>query len=534
MKDQRRLSNYVNDFITPFDPGRMDKLEVYARIIEDSAEDNINKEEGVESDALLQLELFTKTSIEKAYEHRRNRDNNGEYESFGYYFTAVKDPNGDAEHVANRIIEKCKRTGGWIKGTLRKKEEGIMKGHLSLLVGLLSNSDGYNDDGVPIGVEASFVPDYEALKGYERTYVPTRTYDLFDDEENECEEIFDKLMASTTSPTPHFHSPSSGDETNNFYTSFPEEIPGLGKISDGDNVKYTVTIYKVGHGNAITIENDRQGDEYRCILFDCGTDRNQLKRMDTDYHNTKNTIIQSVKPTTIIISHIHSDHYSLMNDVDMSDVKLVVCPRELFDNRKNTYDFTESIRERLKDNEVKCVCPEGFIEKKVLSKYGYNRITIFKGKGWDPYAYSGDPEADILDEWEVGCIKYSNKDNDSGIILSIAGTEGHAILPGDCSYYSWPDEPELEFDKLRRLVVPHHGGNVYVKRDYYRSNCDLSFYISEGKTEFLDKIDYSEVGNVNGNWHRSFLESVCSKGKKIEYLITENLGEEECCYSFQI
>ena len=95
MKDQRQLSIYVNEFIRPFDPGRMDELEVYARIIEDSAEDNINKEEGVESDALLQLELFTKTSIEKAYEHRRNRDNNGEYESFGYYFTAVKDPNGD-------------------------------------------------------------------------------------------------------------------------------------------------------------------------------------------------------------------------------------------------------------------------------------------------------------------------------------------------------------------------------------------------------------------------------------------------------
>ena len=492
MKNQKKLIKYVSEFLAPFDPNHMDQKEVYAHVIEENVKgDAIKDEDDADSEILLKLELMTVESIRKDNEFFCENKKDCEYEPFSYVFTVLKQ-NDDmmVREACGTIVEGSK--GGWIKGKLLCKGKSVINGCLSLSIGLLSNEDGYSEyevQGVrvPVDVEAAFVPDTisESVSG-----------DCFCASENDSDmKLHDVLRECKNSLIQSIHGP------------FPDRIRGLGKIKREASVQYRVKIYKVGHANTVSIENDRSDKDYRCILFDCGKSSDKYKR-------TVDVIKHKLKPTTLIISHWHGDHFSLVEEIDTSRLKLIIVPTayefKMADSIKKTLCF-------LNKKGVKIVALRSEFD---LKRYGYNRIKIFLGENnqlpdqselWD--------EDNTLEELEeaIGRINYSRTVDDSGIIMSIAGKKYHAILPGDCAYYSWPDSKELEFEGLNRLIIPHHGGKVLIPepgRDR-RTKTDLVVYVSNNTKVFYDHDDKD-----GKTYQCTFIHNIC-KGNKLKVLFTE-------------
>ena len=108
------------------------------------------------------------------------------------------------------------------------------------------------------------------------------------------------------------------------------------------------------------------------------------------------------------------------------------------------------------------------------------------------------------------------------------------ILPGDVSYFCWPRGiNELALDRnLTKLLVPHHGGEVYTYKSYNNTAKYKSIYVSR------DGSYVPITNNINPpyvkNEHRKYLED----GMHVyasKFLYTEHISNaSKPYYSIQI
>ena len=253
-----------------------------------------------------------------------------------------------------------------------------------------------------------------------------------------------------------------GDKASDSDKAEPDD---LGGEDDIDVTPYTVKVFNAGHGNTITItKNDR------CIVFDCGASKSYQCAIKKYFQD-------KVKPNVIIISHWHEDHYNMLCDIDYSNLELVIIPNRNISeiSINNRLNFFNHIGVNVIDASVLTN------RKNILKNYGFDRISLFVGEGkMDPGV--GSP---------LGHIDYDRTLDDNGIILSVEDRlwEHYAILPGDCSYYSWPDEPELDLLKTERLVVPHHGGHAIIQNLANQTTLWTKTFVSTSSPNFTDSID---------------------------------------------
>lgn len=447
LAEQRRLIEYAKDKIAPYNPADPDRMrkKVYAHLIEAP----MNESEMTDEKLLLLLELFTPESINTAYGYFVDRNQDEDYIPERYTFAISGDTDSPEYQQAKALMHKMHN--GWIKGTLREESSTGIKGHLSLSFGLVDKER--NHIKMPLELDATFVPE----------------------ELDMADENITNLFAVSEAAASIFPNADS----------LPDHLHGLEPAIDSDmpHTKYTVRVYRVEHGNTITIQD---GDN--CILFDCG----HGKKLDT---KVKNTIIDSVKPDIIIFSHWHIDHSNLLADINCSKLKLIVYPNQNNlgkQGQQTIYKLTTLFQNGVIPVDLSQL---GTYNSDFLKNYGFERIDVFIGQGkQDPGV--GSP---------LGHIGYDRSIDDNGAILSIKNWKSNkrAILPGDCSYYSWPDTPELDLLNTIKLVVPHHGGHA-IKQN--KTGYSPSFYtdiiVSTEKDIFYDRIEANSQ-----TYHRSYVYS---------------------------
>lgn len=251
-----------------------------------------------------------------------------------------------------------------------------------------------------------------------------------------------------------------------------------------------IRIYCVGSANCILINYD----DGRSLLFDCGIDVNEIYQRK--YARSKEEIISKLSPTAVVISHEHRDHYNLFCDINsiMSSLELLV---RKADNDSSIYDnIRNSLLSARGSYKEKVVFDS--IDKDYLINKGYEETYIYMGTGAVP-----PPDRDL------GIMSYDNSINDSGLILVVKHGKHTVILPADVSYYSWPDEAKSEIDNATEIVLPHHGGAVYID-DCGNIKSNASLYMSSRRLG-NEITDLNGTGSKNGKgyviMHKTFIDN---------------------------
>lgn len=255
-----------------------------------------------------------------------------------------------------------------------------------------------------------------------------------------------------------------------------------------------IRVYAVGGGNAIYIVYP----DSRTILFDCGLDLYSPKA----YKEALLKIID-LKPTTVIISHWHLDHYCLLNFIDSSNLQHIIMR-----NEDNMSDYAHLILDDIvkRSGAQKYIIdklPSGQFDKDWLINYfQYQRTNIFLGHGVQGQPYIG----------------YDNSINDRSIILSIGDQWKRSILPSDASYYSWPHDSELDLTECAKLVIPHHGGSIYTiptpaKNILKYKNAYISSHFDPMKLEHKKFLDSFMVPPVYSPFYQ-YTKSVQTKNNQ--------------------
>lgn len=487
---QRALIEYVLTKIAPFNPETMNEKLVYARV--ENIADLMDEEERNESKQHLFLELLTEECIDTNYRYFVD-ESMSYYKTFGYSFTV----SGNADDSAKRTCELLnEHKEGWIKGTLKRLdqienvEDGkrAIRGHLSFVF-CLENTRRISKQ-VPFEIDAAFVFDK----------------DLSTANDNQTELIAktDTVIKNTLSGsndqtidigTPTDSSSDQGSGSNG--DSKGGNNQGVGNSSsNSSNTLTKISVYKVGHGNAITIEANG-----KCILFDYGGPTNF-----SNYAATSNHIVGHVKPDIVIVSHWHTDHYNKLSGIDDSNLKLFIHPQGL--SASSFSSIAAAWRSKgVRFIEVTSLNVSNY--QQLLCAQGFSGLELFLGEG------KQDPGPGTK-----GHIDYTRSKDDTGIILALkAGNrDKYLILPGDCSYYSWPQNLKSIADKIEQLILPHHGGCVIVWDDANISNCKKAYMSSESQLFFdwlydscVQKATHptcrASCTDINTcTYHRSFIE----------------------------
>ncbi|MCR5205357.1 MAG: MBL fold metallo-hydrolase [Lachnospiraceae bacterium] len=374
---------------------------VYAYLLENAMEEEDMDIEGI----LFFLEVYKKNDIKR----------DEQFLPDGYTLVVTE---GNQE-ICESIKSKCRRNHGWVKGVVYEpRDNNYRHGVLGHIMSYGEDTENKKMVFVPIDMQSE----------------DSDTMSVIKDKEAASEDDWNQVTGDLPDDLLEDDNDDNGDDNNNNDDNNDEAD------DEGDNdTAYKVTVYKVGHGNAITIEKGG-----RCILFDCGT-----RFSPTTYQTTINHIRTNIKPDVIIFSHWHWDHYSLFNGknnvtvIDCSRTKLIICPG------KPPQDVETRLR-NLKNAGVYIIDFFKNNNQDLLRRIGYDNIDIFKGLGIPgPQSYASN----------------DHQINDTGIMLSIltSYTNGtyRALLPGDCSYASWPHhDNEMNLQNAYRLVVPHHSAPI--------------------------------------------------------------------------
>ncbi len=487
---QNELIRYAQNNISPFNPNTMDEQVVYARL----AENYMDDEELNNQRELLLLELHTPQSIQSDYEFFVSRTRQPEnYIPCAYTFTVFGEDDSREKTLCNELKALCRNNNGWIKGKLSLHSQIGVRGNLSLSFGLVDKPR--NEGNLPLNLSASFTADPNPINPADHSF-------------SQILAISESLPRGGTIESGFAGGDATGAGTQG--GGFPD-IPGWSPTTDPDILikPYKVTVYKVGHGNAITIEKNN-----RCILFDCG-----INDPDTNYLSAKNDIIDKVKPDIIIISHWHKDHYGLLPDINTSKLKMIIAPADYLTATYKGADTTIATLLRAGVHFIDLsrmrAFPSGF-----LTNYGFERINLFLGRGLSDPIPDPDPASGIF----CGHTTYTRHDDDTGIILSLQSNRNYiAILPGDCSYYSWPVCPELDLHETVKLVASHHGGHAISQKLTTTTHFPYTnVYISSNFRSFV---------NLNNGYgttqHRSFLSNVLNRPT---VNMTENLTKNSISF----
>ena len=443
-KKQNDLIRYALKNIKPFND--KDTI-VYAHLIKEP----LDKEEMRDSNLLLHFEIFTERSIQSDNIFFTNHQiANEDYIPYIYTFSITNEHDNSTEELS-KFEQEILENNGWIKGKISKNSNIGFQGHLSLAFGLVHKE--HNNQKLPLELDASFIP------------IRMSIGDKYYSKLQETKEINARILHNI--------------EYN------PTEMSNLDSQQSSDNpsTPYNVKIYKVGAANTITIEKDDH-----CILFDCG-------KRNPPVPSVINKIIDNVKPTIIIISHLHTDHYNLITNINCDKVTHIIVPDLNIIIAKNS--SITNFLVALKKRNIQIIDLSKINDyKDLLKTFGYSNIDIFLGTN------RGDPGENS----PLGHIKYDRSIDDSGIILSIKShnSDKRAIFPGDCSYYSWPNEEELNLLNTIKLIVPHHGGHIISKdmQDTY-TGINSTVFLSSNFRALINRNDIN--GNTN---HFTFVQTV--------------------------
>ncbi len=267
-----------------------------------------------------------------------------------------------------------------------------------------------------------------------------------------------------------------------------------------------IQIYRVGLANTIYLKysNDKS------ILLDCGLDVNNPKTKK--YTNTRNYILKHLKPTTLIITHWHTDHYNLLTDFG-NQMKLGALEQIIYPEYGPIPKAIKSIFLKLKNKGVRLI-PFSKTTKTYNLGNDYPFTTIWRGNGSIPSST----------EQQLLCIGKNSNDpknvkiNDNGLILLVDCNGREVILPADVGYYCWPDEIKNKLSTFEIMVLPHHGCQVYGLSNVpvNQSNCK-QVYISNRFNIFADLKD---------NYHRTFIDTLLNDTTNNKHSYTEDLTQQ--------
>ncbi|MCQ2529233.1 MAG: hypothetical protein MJ108_09000 [Saccharofermentans sp.] len=279
-----------------------------------------------------------------------------------------------------------------------------------------------------------------------------------------------------------------------------------------------VFLVDVGHGNACLIYTENV-----LVIFDCGNTESSLSNISVDKGKKNLTdAIQSIFNKTkiknltpiFILSHPHGDHYSLYSSLVDKVFKKVIPVVTLEDNIYKNLCI-------IKDPQVK----------------NYSATPASNGMGLGDFLNSFDPKpipdndetiralnnieiyynkkvCEDKDAYMLDCTKehyYKQKtyvENDIGFLLHINRENSKTnepqsiILPGDMSYYFWPDNISNNADII---VVPHHY-KVSNRKDNLKFKDNAKFYVTMG------------IPNKASTEHKKYMQSLNVDDTKFRYV----------------
>lgn len=475
MHNQIDINTAVQTF-NFFHPTVNNNIKVWAYPLKNAIENNIYEN----GELIFDFELYTDKMINYKY-HCFKKNNFSEYIPINYTFTAITEKKDSHSHAVaafkefREVYTRC----------ILKNINDIKKSDILYLKGTVTASSPFT---YPEGTS-------QVLK---QTY-PVAL-------------VLDNNSSSTIAQNSLKHLKEINNKSNTILSStpmYPERIQPLNP-QKCSLLPYTyVHIYNVGCANTVCIKHHKG----KTILFDCGYDtRSPI------YEKTKNYIKKNIKPNIIIISHWHRDHYNILPELDYSNLDYIIfnglenCPQEIRD------DILTPYASKAVDLSLGGYTPDLLINK------GYDGIKLFVGTDAVPPSNN------------YGIIPYPDSIhlNDSGIILCVGSLQqryNRIILPGDASYYSWPNEPELKLDNnLSRLLVPHHGGGVYAAQNFNNQLKYKKIYVSRN-SKYVPIFD-CHLPDID-TCHIDFLEKGMHQSAR-QFLYTKDLYPNKPYYEAQI
>lgn len=451
-----------------FHPENNKVVNVWARLITDALDE---EESQIENHRIIVFELLTEKQVGTQIEYFSLSQASFAYAS--YYFIATIPTELYSSKIFQHFAMQCKERQ-YLNVTLTSTPQNISSELCINGSAILSYSVPYeyrNDSKLPPATPAYLCwnPNSKCIStGYKK--------------------LLAKLQNSypTETVTNNFSGTSYEHPTDTEFVS--GSIPEACAVPHSSSTKHiSVKIFKVGPANTVYIEYPNG----KSLLFDCG-----LLSHNTNYYNEARTYIRKyVKPTGILISHWHVDHYILLDDIDDSRLE------HIFISGKDAppYSAEASIKNKELSRNITRISLIPSTNKNVLQQYGYPDTYLFFGNGQKP------PTNTPL---SLGEINYTGSDvNDNGIILVIGNTQNRMILPSDVSYYCWPADSLLSLTDLKYLLLPHHGCAVYTQ-PYGQPNKiqDKKIYVSRYGSPIFNIKPKPENGN-SYSYHCSFIKN---------------------------
>jgi len=256
-----------------------------------------------------------------------------------------------------------------------------------------------------------------------------------------------------------------------FRRFYERNVPAI--ISNVEKVD--LLAWNVGQGNCNEIRiGGEKGEPY--VIFDAGTDILRDKKQFANRKRTLESRLMKGELPLLVISHWHTDHYSLL--IAQSDKML------------------SNVMNYMMPSYVKSLSVFLFIARlKWLGKSNIDMVKLPYSSRW--------LDEKLNETLMLYANRYEhNNVNDSGLTLFVKGPNGNAMLPGDCKYALAEGETNEAIEKMGAksrnlcLMIPHHGGNAGKSVSYKVSDVKaIEGIVSVGvngyghpKTEVMDKI----------------------------------------------
>ena len=205
-----------------------------------------------------------------------------------------------------------------------------------------------------------------------------------------------------------------------------------------DNEKIELLVWDVDQGNFNEVSiGDEPEKPY--VIFDAGT---EVLNNTVSFYSLLQKLNGEIAKTEIplvVLSHWHTDHYSLLfaeSDSNLKKIKQCVFPSYV----KNLSVFLFLVRLNLLG--VKVLMKVLPYKKPWIKQLLSNNVTLYANK----YVHS--------------CV------NNSGLTLFIQGPNNNAMLPGDCRYRLAESQANdaitatMKDGQKHYLVIPHHCGEA--------------------------------------------------------------------------
>ena len=477
-KKELELLDFTNHIETNLAPYREGCKDVIAQLLDDVIGDDAELEEG---EKVVCMNILTEEMLlyDRHYIERGSWDG---YISSRYFFTAVLAKN---EQDGYSLLRSSSDNDNFVNVQIKdidyvpRQNEYSIKGNLEIITGEIETLD---DASFPVIMPVSIC--------WTDGIVSTAGNDAL-------------------SVIAHGNIVNFNSSISNRIESVPEP-----KMSNEEgSPKGTVKIFNVGNANFVSYKqnvNVLDGTKEKTLIIDAGVgyDYDQVNKVVTrkrQYSDARDYIVKNERPELIIISHLHLDHYLYLDIINSKNLKGIIISEDVLVTKDyNINKYIASIVDKVKIYTINKVIPNARGTKRIdLSSFGFKDVYLFKGLGKvTPPVSAG-----------LGVIKYNNGDrivDDSGILVTIGKGLNRIIISGDCSYYSWPDEDELDLSQTCRVLVPHHGGHVIIK--------DLNALVPNSNLFKIVCVSttYHTLQNLNNSlgetYHRKYIDALYHKG----------------------